>query len=284
MLPATQEQATVRSGGSGMKKWLIPVGVIAVLAAAFSLAPVKGLGAKIQSHNLLALLSNLTGTTDSMLLNTQQLHTKVLTVQNELGQLNKQEAIIQQQQQTGQELASQLAIQEKLTTEDVNLMGQILVRQKQSVQLTGDVAHKASSLSISVGKNANMMDQLLQALNQSGQTSNTMNQQMNQLLAELDQSMQEFKFFGQVDKLLSGLGLSPATKSGSTSQGGSSILPLSGLHLPIASTGSNSPKTTSGTSAASGTSGSGTSGSATSGSGTSSGALGSLGSLLHVLP
>jgi len=210
------------------RRVLVPVGVLALMAALSLTLPVKGLARNLQSHNLFALIGDLGGTTGSMLKNTEILHNKVVFVQGELGQLKTQESVLKQQMVTGSQLSQQLSTQEKLTRTDVQLMQQILARQQQSVALTGQVATQASALSTSVTQNVQQLARLSGSLNTASIESNTLNQQMDQLLSQLDQATQEFRLFGQVDKLLSSTsGLLPGSPLGSSSL--SSLLPTSSL-------------------------------------------------------
>ncbi|OFW81464.1 MAG: hypothetical protein A2201_04605 [Alicyclobacillus sp. RIFOXYA1_FULL_53_8] len=210
------------------RRVLVPVGVLALMAALSLTLPVKGLARNLQSHNLFALIGDLGGTTGSMLKNTEILHNKVVFVQGELGQLKTQESVLKQQMVTGSQLSQQLSTQEKLTRTDVQLMQQILARQQQSVALTGQVATQASALSTSVTQNVQQLARLSGSLNTASIESNTLNQQMDQLLSQLDQATQEFRLFGQVDKLLSSTsGLLPRNPLGSSSL--SSLLPTSSL-------------------------------------------------------
>lgn len=207
---------------------LLPVGVLVLMTALSLTLPVKGLARNLQSHNLFTLIGDLGGTTGSMLKNTEVLHNKVVFVQGELGQLKTQESVLKQQMVTGSQLSLQLSTQEKLTRIDVQLMQQILARQQQSVALTGQVATQASALSTSVTQNVQQLARLSGSLNTASIESNTLNQQMNQLLYQLDQATQEFRLFGQVDKLLSSTsGLLPGNPLGGSSL--SSVLPSSSL-------------------------------------------------------
>lgn len=209
------------------RRVLVPVGVLALMAALSLTLPVKGLARNLQ-YNLFALIGDLGGTTGSMLKNTEILHNKVVFVQGELGQLKTQESVLKQQMVTGSQLSQQLSTQEKLTRTDVQLMQQILARQQQSVALTGQVATQASALSTSVTQNVQQLARLSGSLNTASIESNTLNQQMDQLLSQLDQATQEFRLFGQVDKLLSSTsGLLPGNPLGSSSL--SSLLPTSSL-------------------------------------------------------
>lgn len=231
------------AAASGLnKRFLLPIGILAVIAGLAVSIPVKGLSGTLQSHNLFALIGNLGGTTGSMLRNTQALHKKVQYVEGELGQLNTEESILQQQMVTGSQLSQQLVRQETLTRTDVQLMQQILIRQGQSVNLTGQVATQASQLSTSVQQNVQQLTQLGGSLNTANQESATLNQQMSQLLYELDQATQEFRLFGQVNQLLSGagalLGSGASSKSGGSSLLGS--LPLTGLNSSAKTAGTGS--------------------------------------------
>jgi hypothetical protein len=201
-----------------MRKLGVGVALVAVVAglgvwslpkAGFHISP---------SNNLFALIFNLGGTTNDMLQNTKSLHQQVQHVQSQLGQLNTESEILNQQLQTGQDLATQLKTQETLTQQGVSLMQQILGRQKTTEVLTAQVAHQANQLATTVGSSATALASLGGQLQTTLNESNTLNHQMDQLLGELSVSEDEFKFFGQVDKMLKGLlsGLPLGNTVGST--------------------------------------------------------------------
>lgn len=270
------------------KRVLLPAGIVAVLAVITLAVPLKGLTSSLQSHNLLALIGNLGGTTGSMLRNTQALHTKVQYVEGELGQLNTQESILRQQLVTGNQLRQQLATQETLTGTDVQLMQQILSRQQQSVSLTGQVAAQAKELSSSVSQNVQQLNYLAGSLQTASAESSTLNQQMSQLLYQLDEATLEFRLFGQVDNLLSGagglLGTGPSSKSGFSSL--LSSVPLLGSpsgNSARSKSGSHSSGSGSGTGSKS-NSGSGSNSNLGSSTSSSSGLLAPVGSLIGSLP
>lgn len=211
--------------------------------------------------NLFALIAQLNGTTNQMLANTEELHEQVQQVQGKLGELSAQELILQKQMQTGNELAEALDTQEQLTGTGVALMGQILDREKQSVQITDQVSQQADQLAQHVAQNAATLQQLAGPLNTSASESEELNGQMDQLLAELRKSQDTFKLFGTLDDILH----NPLDLPGAISKIENSVLPPAvkdGLlnllpKLPGSSGGGTSQGGTGGGSSAGGSSGSG---------------------------
>jgi chromosome segregation ATPase len=155
-----------------------------------------------KSGDLLGLIHELNGTTNEMLANTQALHKQVQTVQKKLEQLNAQEAILQKQNETGQNLQRELKTQEELTAKGVFLMEEILEREKVSVSATGKVRGQVQELTKDVIQNAKTLQQTAGALQVSQQQSVLLNNQMDQLLAELDKSRDSFKWVGKLKNLL----------------------------------------------------------------------------------
>jgi hypothetical protein len=152
--------------------------------------------------NLITMLQDLGGTTGDMLANTQALQGEVQGVQNKLGELNAQEAILQQQIKTGAELQQKLAEQEQLTTNGVALMEQILQREQTAVQSTASLAQLAQTMTPDVQQNAATLHQLSTALGVAAEQSHKLNAQMDALLAELAKSKDSFQLFGTVNDIL----------------------------------------------------------------------------------
>lgn len=159
----------------------------------------------LPKQNLFGIAAGLQTTTGSMLNNTKALQTKVDVVNQNLGQLSKQEQILNHQEQTGQQLATQLDKQQQLTQGGVQLMRGILSREKTTSTLTDNVSNRTTGLTSQVLQSETSLDHLSHAIAITNQQSVHLNSQMDALLAALDDSMQEFKAFGQVDKLLGGL-------------------------------------------------------------------------------
>lgn len=157
------------------------------------------------SRNLFSMLHELTGTTDQILAHTQSLHQEVEKVQTKLGQMHEQEAVLAQQKQTGEQLARELARQEELTAQGVSLMGNILEREKQSAVITKTVAGQVAALTHDVGRNADLLGQMVDPLEQSRQQSERLNGQLDELLREMGRSQQSFQLFGKAKDLLSKL-------------------------------------------------------------------------------
>ncbi len=183
-------------------KWSIAViSMTAFLIVSLLEAPI-GMGAYIRGHNLFNLVSGLGQTTDSMLGHTKELAVGVNHVGSQLNQLTVQESLLQQQINTGQDLANQLALQQSLTGQSVSLMGQILQRQEFTSKLVGNVAGKAQDISASVSQNVPSLTQLAEYLDTTNIESNHLNGQLDSLLQELSVSIDEFKFFGHIRQLL----------------------------------------------------------------------------------
>ncbi|MBL0385284.1 hypothetical protein JJB07_01380 [Tumebacillus sp. ITR2] len=154
------------------------------------------------SPNLITMLQDLGGTTSDMLANTESLQGEVSQVQTKLGQLNAQEAILQQQEKTGADLQAKLAEQEQLTSNGVALMEQILQREQTSVDSTTALAQQAQAMNGDVEANAATLTELATALNTANNESNKLNGQMDALLLELAKSKDSFKLFGTVFDIL----------------------------------------------------------------------------------
>jgi hypothetical protein len=153
-------------------------------------------------ENLFGLLHELTGTTGQMLDHTEQLQSKVATVESKLGELQAQEKIVQQQKVTGERLAKELTRQEGLTTDGVRLMGDILVAEGKSVQAADDVTKKVASLTGQVEQNAATLAALREPLQRSQQSSEKLNRQLDLLIAELQRSKDSFALFVRVKDIL----------------------------------------------------------------------------------
>jgi hypothetical protein len=179
--------------------------IVTILAAGvglFQTSFAKSLRSNLQSNNLLDLISQLGGTTDQMLANTNRLHLQVQQVEGKLGQLKQQEQILQKQTQTGHSLQQQLLTQEQLTLNGVNLMGQILNKEQQSVVITKKLANQTQQLAYGVDQSARQLGQLVPYLGTSLDRSNQLNGQLDQLLNELSKSQDSFKLFGTLNQVI----------------------------------------------------------------------------------
>lgn len=203
------------------KVWIGGVGLLLAGAITVVSIPPSAL-AELKENNLINLVHNLSGTTSEMLANTSLLQHQVSDVEQKLGQLNQQEAVLRQQTQTGKALNEQLVRQEDLTANGVRLMGEILKREQVSVQVTGDVTSMTQKLTGTVSQNAQLLTSLASTLGTAQQQSVALNSKMDQLLAELDKSRQNFRFFGKIKQLV------PFTNPLS----GQHSNPLPGLSLP----------------------------------------------------
>lgn len=179
--------------------------VLGVGVAELAGSPPK-LGTLLPKPNLFGIAAGMQTTTGSMLQNTKALQDKVGVVNQDLSQLAKQESILNQQQQTGKQLTEQLTRQQELTQGGVNLMKNILSKEKTTEQKTGTVSHQTAGLSSQVLGSESSLGQLAGAITTTNQESIHLNSQMDALLSALNTSMDEFKLFGQVDQLLPSLG------------------------------------------------------------------------------
>ncbi|MDQ0189613.1 hypothetical protein JI721_09020 [Alicyclobacillus cycloheptanicus] len=178
--------------------------ILAAIVAAVSAVP-KSTWSGLAKGNIFALVGSLNGTVGQMLQHTHALDTQVQEAQSQLGQLEQEEAIVQKQAATGEQLKQTLQTQRQLTENGVNLMQQILTEETQLSHTTGQVADQTGQLTGVVAANANQLRGLLGALQTSNQESNELGNQLDSMLAQLNDSVQEFKLFGQVDNLLSSL-------------------------------------------------------------------------------
>jgi ABC-type transporter Mla subunit MlaD len=192
-----------------MRDRRVLIGLLAVLGVSTVLtaAPkaLAGARANLMSHNLFALIDEMSGTTSQLMENTNALHQQITQVEGQLGQLYAQDQIVSKQLQTTQQLAQALSTQEDLTQNGVSLMQQIMTREQKSVALTHQVADQAIQMTGTVQQNVGTLQQLLAALSLSNQESAAMNGKMDALLSELSNSENNFKFFGQLNNLLSKL-------------------------------------------------------------------------------
>jgi chromosome segregation ATPase len=161
------------------------------------------------NQNLISLIASLNSTTSEVLSNTASLHHRVQNVSGQLEQLNRQSDILSQQVQTGENLANQLRTQVQLTDNGVSLMRNILERQKVTADLTRQIAGRSSQLQDSVDASAATLNDLRSAVLASLNGSIALQQQLNELLAEMAVSEDEFKSFGQVKSLLRSLPTAP---------------------------------------------------------------------------
>jgi hypothetical protein len=165
------------------------------------------LSGMMPKQNLFGIAASMQTTTGNMLSNTKALQTKVDGVNDDLGQLAQQEQILGQQEQTGEQLSGALARQQQLTSHGVALMKNILSREKKTAQLTDTVSKRTTGLASSAVQSEGALGGLANGITVTNQESVHLNSQMDALLSALDESIQEFKSFGQVDRLLSKLGL-----------------------------------------------------------------------------
>jgi hypothetical protein len=165
------------------------------------------LSGMMPKQNLFGIAASMQTTTGNMLSNTKALQTKVDGVNENLGQLAQQEQILGQQEQTGKQLSGALTRQQQLTSHGVSLMKNILSREKKTGQLTNTVSKRTTGLASSVVQSEGALGGLANGVTVTNQESVHLNNQMDALLSALDESLQEFKSFGQVDQLLGRLGL-----------------------------------------------------------------------------
>lgn len=206
--------------------------VILVAAGAGSLVS-RGQLAGLAKNNLFSLVGSLSGTTNQMLANTKALSNQVEQVQSKLGQLNQQNQILTEQTQTSNDLSAQLQTQISLTNNGISLMHQILQQEQDTKIVTNQLAGNSNQLAGQIRENSPVLQKLVGSLQVSAQESNTLYGQLDQLLAQLSDSEQEFRLFGQLNQLLPGLSnaLGSLSSLGNTlhSQSGNSSQPLSGL-------------------------------------------------------
>lgn len=229
MTPVAQPEAA----RNRTMKVVIALVILVLIIGAISIVPKSALS-NLAKNNIFALVGSLNGTTGQMLQHTKSLAVNVDHVKGQLSQLETQQKIIQEQTATGQKLQQELTTQKQLTVDGVNLMEQILSGETSLSKVTSTVADQTGQLTGVVRDNAVVLGNLLGALNTSNKESNELSGQLDQLLAQLGDSKQEFKFFGQVDTLLHGL------LGKSTSSSGSTIPSLGGLLGGSTTSSSNS--------------------------------------------
>jgi len=218
---------------------LITAIVAVVCVAGLGVVAAKQVQPKtLAANNLFALVGQLKVTTASMVGDTESLQAQVNHVQTQLQQLDAQAQILRAQAQTGQALATQLQRQVSLTTEGVDFMKQILMREHQTATITAQVATLTSSLTAGIDANTRQAENLTGALERVAATSNVLSGQMDGLLAQLTRSEQDFRFFGQINHLLPTL-TQPLLGNG-TGSGSGTVLPSNGTSSTSGSSGSPS--------------------------------------------
>ncbi|GAX90292.1 hypothetical protein [Effusibacillus lacus] len=181
--------------------WIaLTAGLLGMAGLTLSLSS-EALAKKMESQNIFQLLGELGGTTGQILSNTQTLKKQVEQVQTQLGQLKQQEVILQKQVQTGQNLQQELVRQEELTQTGVSLMEEILVREKVTAHVTGQVRGQVLTLTEEVMKNASTLEQLVGVLGATNDQTQKLNGQLDILLAELRKSQDSFRFTGRLKDL-----------------------------------------------------------------------------------
>lgn len=224
---------------SSMNRALLVTGLVGCAVVVVLCGAVVTHAKNLAKHNLFSLVGTLNQTTGTILQNTKALNQQVDTVENKLSQLSTQETIMQKQVQTGGELQSQLSTQIRLTTQNVNLMSQILQSEKTALTATNQVQHQSDALEGQIGENAAVLKGLLQTLGNINASSASLNDKMNGLMTELTSAKQEFRLFGQVNQLLG----APSSPLGSVPSvlGGSSLGNTLGNTLGTATGSQSSP-------------------------------------------
>jgi chromosome segregation ATPase len=176
--------------------------VAAVLGAGGLYALQQSHPSKTKGQNLFSLIANMNSTTRDVLANTTSLHHRVQTVADQLEQLNRQSELLNQQAETGKNLANQLKMQVQLTDNGVTLMQHILDRQQVTADRTREIAVRSSQLLDSVDASKAALSRLQDAVQSSLNGSLSLEQKLNALLAEMAVSEDEFKAFGQLKSLM----------------------------------------------------------------------------------
>ncbi len=186
---------------------------VAVLATGGLYAVQQTSASTTQGQNLISLIASMNSTTREVLANTASLHHQVQTVADQLEQLNRQSDLLNQQAETGENLANQLKTQVQLTDNGVTLMRHILERQKVTADKTREIAIRSGQLQDSVAASAAELNRLQAAAGSSLDGSLSLQQKLNALLAEMAVSEDEFKAFGQLKSLLRNLPTLPLPDS-----------------------------------------------------------------------
>lgn len=208
LLPQGVSEATPTKGALAAFKPLLLKGAVGLACLATFAGGFAYGGGQVKDaaqKNLITLVHQLDGTTGQIVNRSADLKSRVGLVDQRLSLLPTQVEILQEQTNTGQQLSAALNTQQQLTQHGVQLMQQILSKERTNDQLTEHLSLASGSMIGTLTQNANSLQQLLGALQTATNGSAELNQQLNTLLAALQQSLTEFRLFGQLHTLLSQL-------------------------------------------------------------------------------
>ena len=153
-------------------------------------------------NNPVTLTGSMLQQTSQMLAGTKKLASQVEHVNQQMGQVNQEAGVVQRQLHYGQVLQQGLALQQQLTARSVYLMQQILNQQQETVRLTRNVVTQTGQLAPGLTANAATLQNMGQLLEHTQLSSNQLNSQLDLLLVALNESLQDFRAFGQAQHLL----------------------------------------------------------------------------------
>lgn len=181
------------------------VTAIIVLFAGSVVASLSVPTPSLRTKNIFHLTFLLGTTTNQMVKNTANLSDNVDQVKAKLGQLNNQETILREQAATSRNLNRALNTQVELTSHGVNLMKQILTNERASAVDAQVVAIQTTQLTNIVGTNTGTLSRVVGSLGISETNSQTLSRELDDLITQLNASLDEFKVFGQLHGIISGL-------------------------------------------------------------------------------
>ncbi|PTX60699.1 hypothetical protein C8P63_1088 [Melghirimyces profundicolus] len=170
----------------------------------------------LSENNIFGLLSDLQGMTGEMVEDTKELEDQVTQAENAMQGLDRQEALLKKQINTNEAIKDELDKQLSGNVEARGLMEAILKREKQTAKLTDTAAAKGNEVTAQMTDTVASLGVTADYTGKVGNATAKTNSRMDLLLAELDRSVENFRYVALVPQFLSSLNNLPGLDSPDT--------------------------------------------------------------------
>ncbi|HYF92141.1 MAG TPA: hypothetical protein VD969_07825 [Symbiobacteriaceae bacterium] len=181
-------------GSAAVKYGAALVGVLLLLV--FGLPYLKPLG------RLLPNTKAMVGTTGDILKETEALQKGVAEVQANLAKVKQQDELMAKQYELMQGAVAELRRQEELAGRSRSLLATTLDKEQRTADLTARASQTAAGTMTAVNDNKAELSRLASATARVQNGSTAIDDQMNGLLGELEQSKQNFAVLGRLEEAI----------------------------------------------------------------------------------
>lgn len=163
----------------------------------------QSLLSSMASFNIFKLTRDLSDQTSEMLRVTEQLETEVDKASGTLDALDEQDELLASQIETNRSIHKELSKQLAGNKKARELMKEILSREEKTYSLTQQVATQANLISGQMGTTVGQLGKVAVSTGNVGTNTKKLNGQVDELLVQLDQSVENFRFIAQITDALS---------------------------------------------------------------------------------